>query len=339
MDHNNTPTNATNNVVLGVDIGGTKLSAAIVDPKTGALLTETITRTHGGANFLEVLFALFEEIKQKVPAGSELTAIGIGCAGLIDTARGEIIVSNNLKTTAFPLANVVYDATALPCYVANDIEAAALGELLFGAGQDSDDFVIGFIGTGFGARMVQNGKVRRGATGTAGELGQTLVSSLSDDVNTGGPKYRPVEFYCSRPGIARLALKRARAEGDEPDTRSTLSYREMNQLLSGEACELQKALISTIADTAEMLGVKLANMVNFVNPEMIILGGGVIEQLTGYFEAVELSIRKHALELPVSKLKIVRAALGNNAGVLGAAMLPSVMSQHEPATKEETKAS
>jgi glucokinase len=112
----------------------------------------------------------------------------------------------------------------------------------------------------------------------------------------------------------------------------------MNQLLSGEACELQRALISAIADTAEMLGVKLSNLVNFINPEMIILGGGVIEQLEGYFEAVELSIREHALELPVSQLQIVRAALGNDAGVRGAAMLPSVMSQPEDVANDETKA-
>ncbi len=339
MEQINTPNNATNNVVLGVDIGGTKCSAAIVDTKTGEIIGQTITRTHGGANFLEVLFALIDEIKQKVPTGCELTAIGIGCAGLIDTARGEIIASTNLKTTAFPLANVVSGATALPCYVANDVEAAALGELHFGAGRGSDDFVIVFVGTGVGARMVQNGTVRRGATGTAGELGQTFVSSVFDDVNAGGPEHRPLEFYCSRPGISRLALCRADAVDGKPPTQSQLSYPEMNQLLTGEACELQMALSSAIADTSKMLGVKLANLVNFVNPEKIILGGGVVEQLVGFFEKVEESIRAYALEVPSSKTLIVRATLGNDAGVLGAAMLPAVMSQPEAIAKEETTAS
>lgn len=302
--------------VLAVDLGGTKCSAALVDPLTGEFLVETITRSHSGSDFLEVLQSLVYMVKQEQPSDSAITAVGIGCAGLVDAEQGILIVSNNLKVKGFPLADLVSEQLALPCYLANDVEAAALGELSFGAGRESSDFIIVFVGTGVGARMVQSGQIRRGACGTAGELGQVLVKAGFEDSRFSS--YHQLEFYCSRPGISRL-IRRRQALSDQPE----LSYAQIKQMLAANAGLDRQLVSSALADSAELLGIELANLVNFVNPEMIILGGGVIEQLDGYLEQVEQSIRRHALELPANVLKVRRAFLGNDAGVLGAAMLPS----------------
>jgi glucokinase len=309
-------------VVLGIDLGGTKCSAALVNPDTGELVSDRLTRIHQGNNFFTVLLEMIDRINEKIPHGSYLSSIGIGCAGLIDTDAGEIIVSNNLNVKMVPLAKRVVEYAGVPCHVSNDVEAAALGELKFGAGRNCDDFVIVFVGTGIGARLVQDGKIRRGVCGTAGELGQTLVRSLTDvtgGVST-GPRYVSLESYCSRPGIARLILERLDSPGLRP---ATLNYTQIIELLGSRWSSEREAASSAIADTAEMLGVSLANVVNFLNPGMIILGGGVIERIDGYFEKIEIIARQHSLELPASNLKFVRASLGDSAGVLGAAMLAS----------------
>jgi glucokinase len=309
-------------LVLGIDLGGTKCSAALANPVTGELVSDRLTRIHQGNNFFTVLLEMIDRINEKIPYGSYISSIGIGCAGLIDTDAGEIIVSNNLNVRMFPLAKRVVEYAGVPCHVSNDVEAAALGELKFGAGLNCDDFVIAFIGTGIGARLVQEGKIRRGICGTAGELGQTLVRSLPP-LNGGisrGQRYVTLESHCSRPGIARLILERLDSPGLRP---ATLNYTQIIELLGSRLTSEREAASSAIAETAEMLGVSLANVVNFLNPGMIILGGGAIERIDGYFEKIEVNARQHSLELPASNLKFVRAALGDNAGVLGAAMLAS----------------
>lgn len=302
--------------VLAVDLGGTKCSAALVDPLTGEFLVETITRSHSGYDFLEVLQTVANMVKQQQPANCQITSAAIGCAGLVDAENGILLASNNLKVKDFALADAVSMQLALPCYLANDVEAAALGELKFGAGRESSDFIVVFVGTGVGARMVQDGQIRRGACGTAGELGQVLVRTGFEDSRASSLKQ--LEYYCSRPGISRLIRQRT-ASNAQPE----LSYAQIRQMLAADAGLERRVVSSALADSAELLGIELANLVNFVNPEMIVLGGGVIEQLDGYLERVEQSIRRHALELPARALRVRRACLGDNAGVLGAALLPS----------------
>ncbi len=250
-------------VVLGIDLGGTKCSAALVNPDTGELVSDRLTRIHQGNNFFTVLLEMIDRINEKIPHGSYLSSIGIGCAGLIDTDAGVIIVSNNLNVKMFPLAQRVVEYAGVPCHVSNDVEAAALGELKFGAGRNCDDFVIVFVGTGIGARLVEDGKIRRGVCGTAGELGQTLVRSLTA-LNGGistAPRYVTLESYCSRHGIARLILERLDSPGLRP---ATLNYTQIIELLASRWSSERQAASSAISDTAEMLGVSLANVVNFL---------------------------------------------------------------------------
>lgn len=296
-------------VTIGIDLGGSKIAAALVDPETGGILSEVFTIGHGG-KFLEALYVLVDRLLAM--PGFNVSAVGIGCAGAVDASSGKVIKSNNLKLENFPLAAIVARRVGLSCRLANDVEAASLAEARFGAGRGSDNHITVLVGTGVGSRLVANGTIWQGAWGVAGELGQSPVLPSFEPAGT----YRALEYWCSRPGIERLV--RVKLLSRRGDSRFPEGYAGLKELLSSDP----SLVVEAIDQAAELLGQSLAGLVCFLNPERIIIGGGVVEELPGFFEAAEQAARKLSPDFAGRQLVILRAMPAIKSGVIGAALLP-----------------
>jgi glucokinase len=333
---------------IGVDLGGTKILAGIVELKTGKLIATAKKKTVGkpkedtGAGKEEVgtrqndLAGRIGEVVEtvikeaKLPASTQFSGIGVGAAGQVDRDEKVLVFAPNLGVTPnYQLGALLQDRFKLPVMLGNDVEAATLGELRFGAGVGCGDFVCMFIGTGIGGGIVQNGIIRRGATGTAGELGHMVVSAEGRHCGCGGRGH--LEAYASRTAITRTLLgelKRGRNSiltellGDklpDPNTASSVAIRSG---IIAKAIESEDPLVKhIIREAAEILGLGLASIINFYNPERVILGGGLIEAVDYFFNLVVQEAKYEALRVPANHVEIVRTGLGDFSGVTGAALL------------------
>jgi glucokinase len=278
---------------IGVDLGGTNVSAALCVPSKGKLVGDVLRGSHNG-DFLSVVLGNIQRLTKNRPEDTRVTGVGIGCAGLVDTDKGRVITSNNLSIADYPLVRELEDRTGLPCRLYNDVEAAAFGECRFGAGTGKGDSLIVFIGTGIGARFVHKGKILQGARGLSGEMGQMRVNISSNES-------RPLERLCSRKALSKIVS----------GSTTALSYDEITAS-TGYGNALRQA--------TQTLAIQLVNLVFFLDPDRIILGGGCVEQLPGFFEKVVEATEYYQLsERPCPE--IVRASMGNRAALIGAASL------------------
>jgi glucokinase len=318
---------------LGVDLGGTKIMAGVVNTESGKVAGSARKRTRAerGAAFMldrlgDTIEAALDEAKVK-PA--ELTAIGIGAAGQVDRGKGVLIAAPNLANDAANLAlgDILQDRFRVPVSLGNDVEVAALGELHFGAGRDCPSFVCVFVGTGIGGGIVQDYALYRGATGTAGEIGHIVVDAGGRHCGCGNRGC--LEAYASRTAITKTLLgelQRGRssvlrdllADGPEPGPASAAIR---SGLIAQAVAADDELVMSTLNEAAGYLGQGLGSLINLLNPQRIILGGGLIEAVEPFFAAVVRESRQAALPVPAEHIEIVRAALGDYSGVVGAAVL------------------
>ncbi len=167
---------------LGIDLGGTKTLAAVVDITTGEVIASERKRTHAekGQEYISQhithLSAAALELA-KLPNGAKIVAVGIGAAGQIDRKHGVVVDAPNLGVKAMPMADILGKQFGKPVAVGNDVEVAALGEYLYGAGRGYATFAVMFVGTGIGGGIVQNGRLYAGLTGTAGEVGHMTIQA------------------------------------------------------------------------------------------------------------------------------------------------------------------
>jgi glucokinase len=225
------------------------------------------------------------------------------------------------------LADIINDHLGIPARLFNDVEAAAAGEASFGAGQGKKDFVVVFVGTGIGGAIYRNGQPYGGATHTAGELGHMVVDVNGRLCGCGG--FGHLEAYASRTAIVRSILAGMHA-GRESMLRDIAT--QINPNDPGGSGIRSKALAQAIDAgdalthevlllAADYLAAGLASIINFYNPRLIILGGGLVEAVEIFFTAVCSKTRNAALQVPRQHIEIVRTALGDNSGIVGAAVL------------------
>jgi glucokinase len=315
---------------LGIDLGGTKILAAVVDITTGEVIASTRKRTRAekGQNFvsqrvIELSTGALEAAK--LPVDSNIVAVGIGAAGQIDRKAGIILDAPNLGVKDMPMHDILTKQFGKPVAVGNDVEVAAFGEYLYGSGQGYTTFVVLFVGTGIGSGIVQNGRLYAGLTGTAGEVGHMTIQADGRLCPCGSRGC--LEAYASRTAMTKAIM------GEIHHGRESVLARDAEfQLKEGEtiirsgllanALKQGDALVTEIiTDSADFLGYGLASVMNFYNPECIILGGGVIEAIDLLYERAVHRARVVALSEPARKTKILRAKLGDFSGVVGAACL------------------
>jgi glucokinase len=326
------------NYAIGIDFGGTKLLTAVVDTDSGKVLSEIKKRTRATDSPDELMGRLADSIQQamdaaKLPKKQKIAGIGIGIAGQVDTKRGLVLAAPNLGSSAIdlPIGPQLSKRFGVPVALRNDVHIAATGEARFGAGADCSDFLCVFVGTGVGGALVRDGSPVAGATGTAGEIGHLVIHANGRLCGCGGRGH--LEAYASRTAITKAILgdlKRGRPSMlaemiGEPDENEPGGLAIRSGLLAKAVEQGDELATETIMSAGTYLGLGLASAINLVNPKRIVLGGGVIEAVDLLFSVTANHARREALPTPAADVEIVRAKLGDYAGVIGAALIGAHM--------------
>ena len=321
---------------LGIDLGGTSVRAAVIDP-AGHILGQEKHRLLSREP-PQVAEAVVRAAKTACGAAglpfSEMLGIGLGVPGMIQKGTGVVLSSPNLGWKDVPFLRLLQArAPKVPIWLANDLSVAAWGERAAGAGRGVDDLIVVLVGSGVGAGIILGGKLHEGASGVAGELGHIQVQPGGRTCGCG--QRGCLEAYAGGHNLAawarddlRIALAAARAAGQKvPGTGRKLLelVGEPEKVTAAameraahEGCELSRRLLE---EAGRLLGVALANLVTVLNPARLLLGGGVLAGSPRMMRAAVAGVDAHASKSSRAALQISAPELGEQAGVVGAALL------------------
>ena len=309
---------------VGIDLGGTKILIALVDKQTGEILHHVKKKTKkqkGPENIMKKMIEGIEELLEESRISvEEISSIGVGAAGQIDRKNGILIGAPNLDCCNLNIKNILEKHFNLPVYLGNDVEIAAIGEMKFGSGKGCKDFVCIFVGTGVGSCIVKNGAIIYGATGTAGEIGHIIVDLNGRQCACGA--HGCLEAYASRSAIeTRIegALKKGRKSciQDYLEPGKSITSSMIQKSIERE----DELVLQCVTEASEYLSGGIASIINFVNPELVILGGGLIEAVDYFYQKTIKKAKSKSLPVPAEKIKFTKAMLGDYSGVTGAAFL------------------
>ncbi len=310
--------------VIGIDLGGTKIYAAVVDPN-GNILATARKKTKPDKGFEKTVERIAKTAKKAVEnAGltmTEIKAAGIGSPGPLDLKAGKIIETPNLKWKDAPLRDELQKYLKVPVAIDNDGNVGILGEWAYGAGKGANDLVGLFIGTGVGGGVIVNGQLLHGYNENAGELGHMIL-----DPN--GPKCGCGNHGCLEAFASRLAIEREIQVIHLNGTPTTLiSYlqdgeRLRSKILAKAYEDGDKPVKLALEKSASYIGYAVASLLNIFNPQVVVLGGGVVEALgETYVRIVRKVAENNVFAISKRNVKIVAAALKDDSAVLGAARL------------------
>ena len=300
---------------IGIDVGGTNVKIALVDTKGKIVYSNSVpTRAEMGYEYTvnNIKQAIYDLLKETKLTTKDIEGIGFGFPGQVDYKAGIVRNAPNIPGwVEVPIAKLIEDEFKIPTRVDNDVRCAALGELKYGAGKGCENMICITVGTGIGSGLIINGKLVRGASNAAGEIGHIKLQ-MHD-----GP-------IC---GCGDTGCLEAFAEDYIRGGKST-KFREMangGQITPYLVCEAAKAgdpvaqRIFTIM--GEYIGIGLASVVNLLNPERIIIGGGVADAGDILIAPLTETLKKRAMKIAGSAVEVVPAQLGNTAGVIGSSLL------------------
>lgn len=312
------------NYSIGIDLGGTKILAAIVDITNGKVIhyAKKKTKKERGANVItkKVINIVQQLLDESGISIDEIQSIGIGLAGQVDRDNGILLAAPNLDCFNVNFKNILEERYGKPVFVGNDVEVATVGELMFGAGVGYKNFVCVFVGTGVGSGIVIDGKMFTGHTGTAGEIGHITVSCGGRGCGCGGNGC--LEAYASRTAIEqkiRGAIKKGHKSIIVDYIKDDGAIRSKHLQIALE--QKDEVVLNCITEAAEYLSSGLASVINFLNPQLIILGGGLIDAVDFFFDLTKGKTIAKCLPTPSEKTNILKAKLGDFSGVVGAALL------------------
>ncbi|MBT9177238.1 MAG: Glucokinase [Firmicutes bacterium] len=307
---------------LGLDVGGTKIAAAVVN-KQGTTLSSLRTLTHeseGADAVLRRIFALLDDVLAHAQlTSSQISGLGVGVPGAVDEATGSIHTMVNLTGwSGFPLRQRLVARYHVPVFLGNDANAAALGEYMFGNGAGTRHLLYITASTGIGGGIVVDGNLLVGASGAAGEVGHMILEPHGQPCNCGNRGCW--ETISSGTAIAKSAAQKIRG-GEES---SILLFTDIENIQAEhvfQARNMGDSLATEVTDRAfYFLGLGITNLVNALNPERVVIGGGVAQIGEPLFTTVENMVRQSAYG-PAKCVRILPALLGAETGVIGAAAL------------------
>lgn len=313
-------------LVVGVDLGGTKILTALAGEE-GRIINEVRVETEaclGTEAVLQNLFRSIDRVLQDTGVGQDrLQAIGVGAPGPLDTRTGVVHAAPNLGWREVPLGARLAERYSVPVFLDNDANLAALGEKRFGAGRGYGDLVYITVSTGVGCGLILNNRIYHGHTDAAGEIGHFAVYPATDGQLCGCGNTGCLETLVSGTALARQARELVKAgrgkeilhcAGGDP---AAITARTIGQAAArgdAEALEL-------IRRAGNCLGFFIANLVNLLNPSLVVIGGGVALIGRELFAAIEAEYQRRVLPALRNSLEIVPAALGERSGVMGAIAL------------------
>ena len=308
---------------IGIDLGGTNTAAVIVD-ESGVIIGRATVRTNAGStgSVIEGLLSVCDALLATVPVKPE--SFGIGVPGTVNAESGEVIFTPNLPLSGVNITRELQKKYSCPIRLGNDANCAALGEAVAGGARGVSDVILITLGTGIGGGIIVGGKLHTGLSGAAGELGHMVIVAGGRECGCG--RKGCWETYASATG-----LKRTAKEFMELYDRSILwdFYRKNNDKVSGKTVFVAQRM----GDAAAILAVDsyighlasgIVNLINILEPETVCLGGGISnewETLAGPLQEKIDAERYPNSSADSPRTRIVRAELGNDAGLIGAAML------------------
>ena len=304
---------------IGIDLGGTKILTAVADDN-GEIIARVklATETELGQerikkNIFKSIYKVLEKTDIKI---EKIKSIGIGSPGPLNVEKGIIYESANLPIKNMEIVELIEEETGVNTYLQNDANTAALGEKVFGAGKEADDLLYITISTGVGGGIIINGKIYYGHTGNAGEIGHMTVDPTGPQCGCGN--YGCLESFSSGTAIKNMAKNAV--ENDESTLIKKLAKDQKlsAKLVAKAAAKGDQKALDIFAKAGYYLGIGIANLVNIFNPEMIILGGGVLKAKEYFLDRAKEEFKKRALKAPADIVKIKEAVLEDEIGVKGA---------------------
>jgi glucokinase len=306
--------------VVGVDLGGTKLAVGLVDDTLGIL-----ARTSGPAaadSSQACLDNLYRRLDEAVAEYGPIDALGIGTASMVDFRAGRVVLSTNLPLRDVPLRDLLRERYGVPVVVDNDANVACLAELRYGAGVGTSEMIMLTLGTGIGGGIVTNGRLYRGTSGAAGELGHMLIEYDGPPCRGACPNRGCLEVYASGQAMGEAARDAARARPESALGRALAAGGEVDgALLSTLALDGDPVAVAVVTDIGEKLGLGITSIVNIFNPELVVVGGGAAQAAELLLAPARRVVAERALRPQRDEVRIVPAQHGVDAGVLGAAAL------------------
>jgi glucokinase len=323
IDSTNTPTAALSRTdcVIAVDLGGTHLRAATVS-ENGQIHFRHKKNTPRAKSADEIVNAIFQAARecetQESKSGQRIRAVSVVVPGTVNVEAGIVVKAPNLPSLdGFRLAAALTNRLHLPAIVENDANAAAVGELWQGAGRGHTALVCVTLGTGVGGGIVLDGKLWRGMNGSAAEIGHMCVDPFGGVACTCGSR-GCLEVYASATAIVRMT-REARPRYPDSVLPSNVDLTSETIYRAGVAGD--ELALEVFRRMGIYLGIGLANLINILNPEMIVIGGGVVNGWSLFEKHMNHEVAERAFPIPAAQVKIVPAECGDDAGLLGAARL------------------
>ena len=309
---------------IGVDLGGTKLLAGAVDPALNVHHRATRSaRADRYEKVLDTVVSAVGEVRDAIEGASgSVRAVGIGIPALIDAGRGIAVMSTHLPLAGVAFGDLVAERVGLPVFVDNDANAAMLAEWRFGAARGARDAALLTIGTGIGGGLVVGGALQRGSQGAGAELGHMVVQADGPPCNGNCPNRGCLEAVCSGTALAREALRLAQELPRSGLGEALAAGREISGPLVTElAHDGDRAALEAVAGIGRWLGVGVANLVNMLNPDVVVVGGGVMAAGELLLEPARAVVAERALSPSKEHARLVATRFGAESGMLGAATL------------------
>lgn len=313
------------NYVIGVDLGGTNVRAAVVS-KTGKIIGEGRTDSKAMEGLALTITQIVQAIRMALADASihisDVAGVGMGVPGTHKSEEGIVVWSPNFKDwNGVQLLAPIVDELGVPAYMGNDANVAALGEYAFGAGRGAKIMVMFTLGTGIGSGLVINGRNYLGVTETAPEMGHHII--LADGPRCSCGRYGCVESLCRRDAITDRAARKAHmGRYTSLIQKSGHDLRYITPAMIAEAAsEGDPVSTETLEETGYYLGIAVANSINILNPDKVVIGGGIAQAGDLLFAPIRRSVEVNALYAPLQVCQILAAELGDDAGVLGGAAM------------------
>lgn len=309
---------------IGIDVGGTNVKIALVDEKGRIIYSNSVpTRAEMGYEYTvnNIKQAIYDLLKETKLEAKNIEGIGFGFPGQVDYKSGVVRLAPNIPGWVdVPIAKLIEDEFHIPTRVDNDVRCAALGELNFGAGKGCQNLICITVGTGIGSGLIINGKLVRGASNAAGEIGHIKLQ-MHDGPICGCGDTGCLEAFASGPSIVAMAEDYIKG-GKSTKFREMANSNDITPFIVAEAAKAGDPVARRIFTImGEYIGIGMASVVNLLNPERIIVGGGVADAGEILMTPLKETLKKRAMKIAGEAVEVVPAQLGNTAGVIGASLL------------------
>ena len=320
--------------VIGVDIGGTKVAAALVRgrlPEPGARTRAEVETPEMVDRFTALTDATSAEACLRgveaciadLEHGSDgVEGIGVGVASMVDFAGGRVVESVNLPLADVPLRDHLEQRFGVPVVIDNDATGACIGEHLYGAGVGARDMLMITLGTGVGGGIISGGRPLRGVSGAAAEIGHIIIDVNGPKCPANCPNHGCLEAYVAGPAMGAAARVAAELEPDSALGRALAAGRTVDsRLLTRLAAEGDAGAVAVLERAGEYLGAGLVTLSNIFDPELVVIGGGAAAAGELLLAPARRVLSARALPPARDRVRVVPAAFGADAGFIGAAAL------------------